>query len=580
MSTDSAASAAPRRTTRWLAAGLALATIVAYQGVFDCAFVNFDDDHYVYQNRVIQGGLSWSFLKWAFTTIEFYNWHPLTWISLELDYELFGLNPKGYHATSLALHVVNSILLLSMLARITGNVFRSACVAGFFALHPLHVESVAWISERKDVLSAFFWLATMALYAHYCSRPGWLRYAATLAAFALGLMAKPMLVTLPFVLLLVDYWPVKRIGGLVAANKNQPKTEPQAQAPRCSLAWSLVEKMPFLLLSGGSCVITYLAQEWSGGIQEGGRYGLEARLLNVPLNYAAYLRRTFWPANLAVIYPYPRESPPIWQVAAAMTLLVVLTLVALSLLKRLPYLFVGWFWFLGTLVPVIGVVQVGLQATADRYTYIPMIGLLLAVCWGVGDLAVRMRWSRPLVTAVASLLLAGCAAATSLQVGYWRDGLALWSRAVRVSPRSPTALSHLAVALAERGSTEEAERCLRTCLLIDPDTRDAHLNLGFILLQSGRKEEAIGHLRSALGDKPDPENLGLLAELEGDSNRAIALYRQAIEQNPNNAGAHELLGAALLKQGNQEEGQQHLDEAERLKPLWQSSQPGSFLQTP
>jgi tetratricopeptide (TPR) repeat protein len=576
MLTDPTQPIARRRSVRWLAAGVALATVAAYWGVLDCGFVNFDDDHYVYLNQVIQGGLSWSFLKWAFTTLEFYNWHPLTWISLELDYELFGLNPRGYHATNLLLHVVNGVFLLSLLARTTGNVARSACVAAFFALHPLHVESVAWISERKDVLSAFFWLATMGLYVRYCGRPGWLRYGATLAAFALGLMAKPMLVTLPFVLLLVDYWPLKRLAW-GKKDQDRPQAEPQSQAPCYRITWLLAEKLPFFLFSAVSCVVTYLAEEWSGGIQQRDQYALFSRLLNVPLNYAAYLRRSFWPANLAVIYPYPRELPPVWQVATATALLVVLSLFALMFIKRFPYLFVGWFWFLGTLVPVIGLVQVGLQATADRYTYVPMIGLLLAVCWGVGDLARRMQWPRPVVTAIAMALLAACAAATSVQVGYWRDGLSLWTQAVRVSPRSPTALGHLGVALAERGSTDQAEHYLRMCLLLDPQARDAHLNLGVILHQSGRKEEAIGHLRSALGEQPDLENLGLLAELEGDSSKAIGLYRQAIEQNPDNAGAHERLGAALIKQGNNEEGQRHLEEAERLKPLWQSSQAGSFL---
>jgi hypothetical protein len=563
--TEQPLSGEQRRAAAWLALVIAGVTIVAYWGVFDSQFVNFDDDHYVYLNHVIQGGFSWSFLKWAFVAMEFYNWHPLTWISLELDYTLYGLDPRGYHATSLLLHVANSVLLLGLLARMTGNVARSACVAAFFALHPMHVESVAWISERKDVLSGFFWLATTATYVAYCRRPGWLGYGATLVTFALGLMAKPMLVTLPFVMLLMDCWPLKRFGVAEAENvstgKNRPRVElPQAQ--RCSLAWLLVEKIPFLLLSAASCAISYRAQQWSGGIRAGDQYPLADRLLNVPLNYVTYLRRSFWPTNLAVIYPYANESPPVWQVATAATVLVALTLISIGFARRLPYLSVGWVWFVGTLVPVIGLVQVGLQATADRYTYMPMIGLLVAVCWAVSDLARRMRWPRTLVTAAAGLVLAACAAATPVQVGYWHDGLTLWNRAVRVSPRSPTALSHLAVALAERGST--------AC-------SDAHLNLGLILLQSGRKQQAIEHLRSALGDKPDLENLGLLAELEGDSNKAIGLYRQALEQNPENAAAHELLGAALMKRGSNQEGQRHLEEAQRLMPLWKSSHAGSFL---
>jgi tetratricopeptide (TPR) repeat protein len=564
-----------RRATRWFALLIAAATVVAFWRVFDCDFVNFDDDHYITMNRVIQGGFSWPFLKWAFTSTEFFNWHPLTWISLEIDYELYGLDhPGGYHATSLLLHIVNSVLLLGLMARMTGNLARGACVAAFFALHPLHVESVAWISERKDVMSGLFWFAMMALYARYCRQPNWRRYLAALVTFALALMAKPMVVTLPFVLLLVDFWPIRR---LPFGRQDGVRTD----APRPSLTWLLVEKIPFLALSAASCVITYLAQASGGAIQAGEEYPLAARLANVPLNYMAYLRRTVWPANLAVIYPYPREAPPAWHVVTATALLVAITLLAIRFAKRWPYLFVGWFWFLGMLVPVIGLVQVGEQATADRYMYLPIIGLLLAGCWGIGDLAARWRWPRSTVIIVAGFLLAACAAATWVQVGYWRDGLTLWSRACKIAPRSSVVLSHLAGAFDAAGQRDEAERYLRTCVLIDPKCRDAQYNLGMILLKSGRKREAIKHLRSSLGDNPDPLDLGLLAQqVEGDTEKAIDYYRQAVAQNPNHAGAHQLLGAALIKQGRTDEGKHHLDQAQRLDEQLKVSQPGSFLQVP
>jgi protein O-mannosyl-transferase len=574
-----------RRALRWLSLAIVLTTVAAYWRVFDSDFVNFDDDHYVFKNAVIQRGLSLDFLRWAMTSTEFFNWHPLTWISLGIDYQLFGLDhPGGFHASSLAWHVVNSLVLLWLLARVTGSVARSACLAAFFALHPLHVESVAWISERKDVLSGFFWLATMMLYLAYCRRPGWLRYGATLATFALGLMAKPMLVTLPFVLLLFDYWPMKRFA-IDSRSATQPDGQPATGT--VSFIWLLVEKVPFLVLSVGSSFITYLAQQRGGAIKAGAEYPLVARLSSVPLNYLDYLRRTVWPANLAVIYPYAPESQPLWQVLAVTVLLLSITLVSLRFIRRSPYFFVGWFWFIGTLVPVIGMVQVGQQATADRYMYVPLIGLLLAACWGIGDLAVRLRWPRSVSILCIGWLLAACAAATWVQVGYWHDSLTLWHRAYKIAPRSPTVLSHLgnalfdrAVAVGARPLADEAERYLRMCVKIDPNAHDAQLSLGQILLQSGRKAEAIKHLRRALGDKPVLENLGILAEVEGDVKKAIGYYRQALAQNPDNAAAHQLLGEALVKHGHVEEGQRHLDDARRLKPQWRASQGTTFLQPP
>lgn len=567
-----------KRTVRWLALALAVATVAAFAGVFNCDFVNFDDDHYVYRNRIVQGGFSWSFLRWALTAVDVFNWHPLTWLSLGVDYELFGLDPRGYHATNLALHVANSVFLLWLLARMTGSVPRSACVAAFFALHPLHVESVAWVAERRDVLSTFFWLATMAFYDRYCRQPGWWRYGAVFVTFALGLMAKPMLVTLPFVLLLLDYWPIRR--WKPAGNSPSNGVEPSS-APTRSFAWLIAEKVPLFALSVASCAITYLAQEWGGAIRTDDEYALAGRLLNVPLNYLTYLRRLAWPANLAVMYPYSRELPPLWQPVAAGILLLAITLIALRSARRFPYGVVGWLWFLGTLVPVIGIVQVGRQATADRYMYVPMIGLLVSICWGVGDCAARRRGSRPLVAATVLLLLAGCAAATWLQVGYWRNGLTLFSRALRVAPRSPMVLNNLAVALADQGYPDEAEKYLRTCLRIAPNSHDAHLNLGLILVQRGRTEEAMIHLEEAIREKPGAvplHDLGLLAQVRGDMEKAIDYYRQAVAAGSRNALAHQLLGMALMKQGGADEGRQHLDEARRLDPhLSETLTGGDFL---
>jgi protein O-mannosyl-transferase len=396
---------------------LTLITAFTYAGVLSSGFVHFDDDFYVYRNPVVQTGLSLTSVAWAFTNKELANWHPLTWLSLEADYQLFGLNPAGFHATNLLLHLANSVALFWLLRQMTGAVGRSAAVAAFFALHPLHVESVAWISERKDVLSTFFFLLSLLFWQLYARRSLFRYYALAVLMFVLSLMAKAMCVTMPFLLLLIDVWPLARWKG--TATSQQPVN---GSSSAISL---MIEKLPFFVIGAVFSAIAVLAQDRSGALDFGRTIPLDDRLLVVPLNYVAYLRRTLWPVGLAILYPHPGSTLPLWKPLAALALLAVITTAAVRFKKSKFYLLFGWLWFLIALLPVIGLVQIGKQATADRYMYMPMIGLLVAACWGIDDLAGPRRRLKSLVAFGCVVLLCICAELTAKQVLYWHDDTAL-----------------------------------------------------------------------------------------------------------------------------------------------------------
>ncbi len=375
---------------------LVLATLTVYWQVGNYEFVNFDDDKYIIENFHVQKGLTRDSVIWAFTATHVSNWHPLTWLSHMLDFQLYGLNPSGHHLTNVFFHLVNTLLLFLVLKLMTGALWRSGLVAALFAVHPLHVESVVWVAERKDVLSTLFWMLTLWAYLGYTKRPGVKRYLVILLAFALGLMAKPMLVTLPFVLLLLDYWPLKRIElgqsaiGLPAAS--QPSTianKPGAQAFRL-----LLEKTPMFVLAAVSSVVTFIVQKSGGAVGALETYPFKIRMANALLSYVIYLKKMIWPQNLAVFYPHPGQSLPMWQAAGAGLLLVVVSIAVIRAGRRYPYLPVGWLWYVGTLVPVIGLVQVGDQAMADRYTYVSLIGLFIVVAWGVPDVARSWRYGK------------------------------------------------------------------------------------------------------------------------------------------------------------------------------------------
>jgi tetratricopeptide (TPR) repeat protein len=505
-------------SSRAIAVALVLATLGAYATVVGNGFVHIDDNAYVTDNPHVQAGLSAGTVAWAMTTFRAGNWHPLTWLSHALDCQLYGLHPAGHHVTSLLLHVVNVLGLFFLLRRWTGSIGRSAFVAALLALHPLHVESVAWVAERKDVLSGFFWIATLWAYALWVERPGAGRYALVLACFALGLMSKPMLVTLPFVLLLLDVWPLRRVG-----------------AP------FVREKIPLFLLAAASSVVTFLVQRDQGAMALGAKLPAGLRVENAVVSYAAYIVQTVWPAGLGSFYPHPIDADSFARVAGSALLLAAVTAAAILARRTHPYALVGWLWYLGTLVPVIGLVQVGAQARADRYTYLPLIGLSIAVAWAAVDVAANFRHGRRALAAAGLALAATWSVLTWEQVAYWKDDRALFGRIVELVP----------------------------------DNAAAHGMLGMVHLRERRIPEAIAEYQTALRLEPSyaqgHSNYGMALEIQGRSDEAISEYRAAVALDPNLAEAQHNLGAALTKAGLAEEGAAHLEAARRIEAARRSA---------
>jgi tetratricopeptide (TPR) repeat protein len=517
-----------------------LATVAVYARVAQFAFVNFDDPDYVTANPHVRAGLTAAGVKWAFTSVEAANWFPLTWLSHMLDCQLFGLRSGWHHLTNLWIHALAVLLLFAFLERATGARWRSAFVAFLFALHPVHVESVAWIAERKDVLSAFFWFLTLWGYVRYTERPGWRRYALVMVVFGLGLMAKPMLVTLPFVLLLLDLWPLRR----------RPM---------------LREKAPLFAMSAAAAVATYLAQSGSGAVQP---FPLGLRIENSLVSYVVYIAKTFWPVRLAVFYPYP-EAVPLWQAALCGLAIVSASLLAVRRFRAYPYLAVGWFWFLGTLVPVIGLVQAGAQARADRYMYIPMTGLAILLAWGAADLVRRK-------TALATLGAAACAVCVPLtwaQTGHWANSRTLFEQALEVTNRNYLAHHNLGVALADMpGRLPDAIAEYQAALQIKPDSARVHTDLGNALVKMpGGLPGAIAQYRAALRIEPDsaiPHNdLGnALAATPDGLPQAIQEYQTALRLKPDYPEAHNNLGSALANMGRWPEAADEYQAALRIAP--------------
>jgi tetratricopeptide (TPR) repeat protein len=574
------------RTLLLICIGLIGVNLFIYAGVWRLGFVNYDDPGYI-QNSNVAAGLTWRGLSWAFRTGSTGNWHPLTWLSYMLDVHLYGLNPGPLHSTNLFFHIANTLLLFGVLYKMTGMAGRSTFVAGMFAAHPLHVESVAWISERKDVLSTLFWMLTLLAYLEYVRRPQLGRYILMFACLALGLMAKPMLVTLPFVLLLIDFWPLRRwhTGANVA-----------------TLLRLIHEKIPMTALIAVSSVVTFLVQKEESAVTSLDVLPLDTRLQNMFLAYIDYIGQMLWPSRLAVFYPYYARIPTSWIIAALA--LTTMSILAVRVGGRWPFVPVGWFWYLGTLVPVIGVVQVGLQSKADRYTYVPLIGLFLVAAWGLPEISTVRLYRNAVLPAAGGLALMLCAVTARAQVHYWRSSQTLWEHALevtsnnyiahtmlgvllremkrpsealfhyqealRIKPNHARAYDNMGIALADLGEQDQAIKAYNQALRLRPDLAEGHQNLALALENLGRLDEAIAHLSEALRLNPEFANahnaLATIFFKQEKFDDAIAEYSQAVRIKPDFADAQNNLGAALIRRNRIEEAIAHLSLALRINP--------------
>jgi len=546
---------------------LILATLIVYWQVLNHDFVHYDDNVYVTENEHIQAGLSWEGLIWAFTTTYANFWHPLTWLSYMLDYQIYGLKPGGYHLTNLVFHLANTLLLLIVLKRMTGALWRSAFVAALFALHPLHVESVAWVSERKDVLSAFFWILTMGSYVFYveCPRPG--RYLLVLLSFTLGIMAKPMLVTLPFVLLLLDYWPFDRFQFEQTNNLTGYLANGQQRSAALRLVW---EKIPFFVIAGAASIVAFLAQPSGDAIAYYlDKLPVSLRIANTLVSYASYIGKMIWPHHLALPYPHP-EAVPLWKAAAAGLFLLAVSAMVARGAQRHPYLVVGWLWYLGTLVPVSGLVQVGTHAMADRYTYVPLLGLFILIAWGAAELVTGLRYRKVVFAASAGGVLAALMIGTYWQVHHWHNSITLFQHTLEVTTGNWVAHNNLGKALAEQENLEKAIGHYSEALQINPDCALVRENLGLALARKGELDEAIKQFSHALRIVPNYAkahyNLGVALASGGKHEKAIHHFSQAVKLDPNYAKAHFNLGAELANQGSLETAIDHFSEALRITP--------------
>jgi tetratricopeptide (TPR) repeat protein len=578
---------------------LALATSAVYCEVVWFDFTNYDEFFMILKNPIVQSGVTLQGTLWALTTSWFEYWHPVTWLSHMLDCELFGLRPGWHHAISLAFHVANTLLVFAVLKRMTGALLRSAIVAALFGLHPLHVESVAWIAERKDLLSAFFFLLSLGAYTRFVEHAklqdpkAKLWYRLSLLSFAFALMSKPMAMTLPFVLLLLDYWPLERLELDVA------------KSPWNAFGSLLREKFPFFALTLASCFVTYVGVKAGGNFLSAEKVSWSLRLSNVPVSYARYLGKLVWPADLVVLYPMPQHWV-FWQVAGAVLLLVGLTIWVVLRARSAPYLVVGWFFFLGVLVPTIGLLQVGFQSIADRYTYIPFIGLFIAVVWALAEATKGRPWRTPLLFTLTVSTLAVCSLLTWHQADFWRNSLNLWTHCVSVTPENAIARYNLGYVLQYQGKLEQAKDHYLQALRLRPDHLEANLNLGTLLVLDRKMVEATNYFVKTLRLKPDyaaaHANMGLALRELGDYDGAMAhcaeairlnptrfepfndmarslsargrsadslyYYSESLQRNPANPQTHFYLGLDQLTLGQINEAVSSLNEAVRLAPGW------------
>ncbi|MGD1152248.1 MAG: tetratricopeptide repeat protein [Syntrophales bacterium] len=583
-----------KHLTLFICLFLTVITLSVFLQVKDYDFVYFDDNEYITENRHVQTGLTSGNITWAFTTFHAGNWHPLTWISHMLDCQLFGLKPGLHHLVNLFFHMANTLLLFFILHRMTKGLWQSAFVAAVFAIHPLHVESVAWVTERKDVLSTFFWMLTMGAYVFYVERRELKRYLLALFFFALGLMAKSMLVTLPFVLLLLDYWPLRRLtigkssvnehtqseislkrhrkkkerrrSAIKAEHINKPEKQTRQQPLMVQI---ILEKVPFFVLSLASSIVTYMAQQKGGAVGSLQSFPLTTRITNALVSYCGYIGKMIWPADLAVLYPHPGMLPT-WEVIGSVFFLGITTFLIIRNVKRLPYLATGWLWYLGTLVPVIGLVQVGVQAMADRYTYVPLIGVSIMVSWGVPEFLKKWRHRNAALATVAVITLSIFSFVTWKQVGYWQNSTTLFKHTLEKTTNNPIMLNNMGNVLEGEGRLDEAISHYTEALRIDPNLSDSYNNMGLALTKRGSADEAIPNFLKAIRINPNHAaahyNLGTVLASRGKLDEAIYHFRESIRIKPDHAKAYNNLGNALLYQGRFDEAIESYREALRINP--------------
>jgi tetratricopeptide (TPR) repeat protein len=556
---------------------LAAISLAVFGQTIRYQFVNFDDDLYVYNTPAIQSGLTLKGIAAAFINQHAHNWHPLTTISHMLDCQLYGLNAGGHHATNVILHTIAVLLLFWVLEQMTGAIWRSALVAALFAVHPLHVESVAWVSERKDILSAVFFFLMLLAYSRYARAPSVMRYLAIVVLFAAGLMSKPMLVSAPIILLLLDYWPLRRFAqpSLIKGKTKASESDKQ----RRKIRRLYLEKIPLFVLSAAACILTFVLQKRTAGAIP--PLPFLWRIQNAFVSYVIYVCKTLWPARLAVFYPHPNDTLALWEVIFAILLLLAITAAVIVFRKQRPYLLTGWFWYLIMLIPVIGIIQVGEQGHADRYTYLPHIGLFVAIVWFAIEVATARR-SKPQVAVTAAfavLIILALAWAAFIQTSYWRNSEALWTHALAVTADNDVAHNNLGYLCVDRGELDEAVSHFESAARIRSGKRDPHydlasafvqMNLADALARKGRSDDAMVHYEEAIRLQPNYAdayyNRGSVLFAKGRIDEAIADWEKALEMQPNDADAHTSLGNALLQKGSLREAIAHYLTALALAP--------------
>ncbi len=567
---------ARRRPSLTICLALGLLTFLLYLPVIRNGFVDYDDQGYITDNIHVTAGLSWPGIVWAFKSNEQANWHPLTWISHMADCQMFGTNPAGHHFTNILFHTANTLLVFFLLKQMTRELWASTLVAAFFGWHPLHVESVAWASERKDVLSAFFWLLTMMVYVKYVKKPGAFTYLAALVLFACALLSKPMAVTLPFALLLVDFWPLNRF-----ESAGQTAT-PNPPGQKTAVPWQtgiflILEKLPFFALSFADCYVTYLLDNPGGAVMSASTLPFSYRFANALWSYLRYVSSTLCPTGLCIIYPY-KAYLPVGLVTVSILLLVIWSGLFLFWRKKFPYLLVGWFWFLGTLVPVIGLIQVGAQAMADRYMYIPSIGLFIIIVWGVKDLIRFHPATRNYCFATGAAALTMCLVTTSWQIKYWHDTASLFVHAIRVTGDNTVAYFTLGATYEQAGDTTDALALYKKSAEMDPNYLPTQFGLARILLENGDYPGAKPHLdyaESMNTQNPELEiSMGFILQKIGRNAEGVKDVRRAVQMKPDSPAYHNYLAYALQKMTNTDEAIREFSTALQLEPDYPNARYG------